>query len=150
MKNEYDPLLLTRVIFPCFLSPLEFSPLRVLLVDDSLRIRSMIGALLRHDLPDIEEVYECGSSEQALEVYDRISPDWVLMDIKLPGMNGLEGTRRLTREHPGANVVIVTQYDDPAYRDEAREVGARGYILKDRLEELSEVMCPGLRRDFDD
>jgi DNA-binding NarL/FixJ family response regulator len=64
------------------------------------------------------------------------------MDIKLPGMNGLEGTRRLTREHPGAKVIVVTQYDDPVYRDEARSAGARGYVLKDRLDELPRLLCP--------
>jgi DNA-binding NarL/FixJ family response regulator len=117
---------------------------RVLLVDDNSRIRSMIGSLLRHDLPDIEEIYECDSSEQALSLYANVAPDWVLMDITLPGMNGLEGTKRLTREHPGANVVIVTQYDEPAYRDEARRVGASGYVLKDRLEELPALLRAGV------
>jgi DNA-binding NarL/FixJ family response regulator len=117
---------------------------RVLLVDDSSRIRAMIRSLLRHDIPDLEEVYECDSSEQALALYANVAPDWVLMDIKLPGMNGLEGTRRLTSEHPDANVVIVTQYDDPAYRDEARKVGASGYVLKDRLEELAVLLRAGV------
>jgi DNA-binding NarL/FixJ family response regulator len=114
---------------------------RILLVDDSVRIRSMIQSLLKREIHDLEEIRECTSCEEALALYSAVSPDWVLMDIKLPGMNGLEGTRCLTSEHPGANIVIVTQYDEPAYRDEARMVGARGYVLKDRLEEL-----PGMLR----
>jgi DNA-binding NarL/FixJ family response regulator len=114
---------------------------RILLVDDSVRIRSMIQSLLKREIHDLEEIRECTSCEEALALYSAVSPDWVLMDIKLPGMNGLEGTRCLTSEHPGANIVIVTQYDEPAYRDEARMVGARGFVLKDRLEEL-----PGMLR----
>ena len=121
--------------------------MRILLVDDSDRIRSMIRSLLKREIRDLEEIRECTSCEEALALYRAVSPDWVLMDIKLQGMNGLEGTRRLTSEHPGANVVIVTQYDDPAYRDEARNVGARGYVLKDRLEKLPGILRTEVRQN---
>lgn len=107
----------------------------------------MLRSLLKQEVPDLEEIRECASCEEALALYSAVSPDWVLMDIKLQGMNGLEGTRRLTSEHPGANVVIVTQYDDPAYRDEARNVGARGYVLKDRLEELPGILRTEVRQN---
>ena len=107
----------------------------------------MIRSLLKREIRDLEEIRECTSCEEALALYRAVSPDWVLMDIKLQGMNGLEGTRRLTSEFPGANVVIVTQYDDPAYRDEARNVGARAYILKDRLEELPGMLRTEVRQN---
>lgn len=104
----------------------------VLLVDDnSSFVRS--ATRLLHGSGAAVVLGSVGSAEEALEQLDVVRPDLILMDISLPGMNGIEATRRL-KELPGAPpVVIVTMYDDPEYREAALAAGADGYVVKAEL-----------------
>lgn len=107
----------------------EASKIKVFLVDDSPVIRKWIRTEVESN-SQIEVVGEAGSGEEAVEQAGRLQPDLVLMDIGLPGMNGLEATRRLRAEWPAMKVVILTIYADPEYAQQARRWGACGYLLK--------------------
>ncbi len=108
--------------------------MRVLLVDDQRLVREGLRVLLEME-PDIEAVFEAEDGAQALEVYARHRPHVVLMDIRMPGMDGVEATRRLLQMDPQARVLILTTFDDDTYILEGLRAGARGYLLKDASRE---------------
>jgi DNA-binding NarL/FixJ family response regulator len=89
-------------------------------------IRSVVGTL-------VTDVFECGDGADALAAYTAHRPDMVLMDIALPSVDGISATRQIRAIDPAARVVIVTDYDGPGLRDEARQAGACAYVLKERL-----------------
>jgi len=103
-------------------------PTTVLLVDDHPVVREGLKALIAHR--DIQVVGEAATGRQALEEARRLRPDVVLMDIRLPDMDGLTATEHIKRELPRTAVIIVTSYDDPQYVQRALLVGASGYLLK--------------------
>jgi CheY-like chemotaxis protein len=105
----------------------------ILIVDDNAGMRR----LLRRAVPDgASAVWECADGADALAAYAERQPDVVLMDIRMPRMDGLAATRRIRHLYPSARVVIVTDYDDEDLRAAAREAGACGYALKQNLTEL--------------
>ncbi|MGA9118601.1 MAG: response regulator transcription factor [Bacteroidota bacterium] len=114
--------------------------MKILIVDDNARIRKIIRINLARLGGQLEQVVECDDGERAVELFDALHPDWVLMDVRLPAMNGLEATRRIIREHPGANVLIVTQHDESVYREEARAAGARGFVLKEHIDTIPAIL----------
>jgi DNA-binding NarL/FixJ family response regulator len=104
--------------------------LRVVLVEDHALVRAGIRSLLEK-LSDLEVVAEAGDGRAALGLIAQHGPDVVLMDIKMAGMNGLEATTRITRDHPGVRVVILSMYANEEYIIQALRAGASGYLLKD-------------------
>jgi len=106
--------------------------IKILLVDDHAIMRDGIKALLSiYD--DIEVVGEASEGREAVEMARELNPDVVVMDISMPGMDGLEVTRRLTKRNPGMKVIILTQHDNREYILSAIKVGAAGYIPKKAL-----------------
>ncbi len=105
-------------------------PIRVLLVDDQKLMREGLRVLLELE-PDLEVVGEAGNGSEALAAYADLHPDVVLMDIRMPGMDGVEATWRLRERWPEARVVILTTFDDDEYVFEGLRAGALGYLLKD-------------------
>ena len=103
---------------------------RILIVDDQRLMREGLRTLLELE-PDFDVVGEAGDGAAGLEAYAASTPDIVLMDIRMPGMDGVEATRRLRALHPGARVIILTTFDDEAYVFEGLRAGAQGYLLKD-------------------
>ncbi len=104
--------------------------MRVLVVDDQQLMREGLVALL--DLVDhVEVVGDAGNGEEALSLVAELRPDVVLMDLRMPVMDGVEATRRISREHPEVAVVVLTTYDDDRSVDSALLAGARGYLTKD-------------------
>jgi DNA-binding NarL/FixJ family response regulator len=106
--------------------------IRVLLVDDQKLVRAGFRMILSGS-DDIDVVGESGDGETAIHAVERVHPDVVLMDIRMPGLDGVEATRRLVREGvaPNARVIILTTFDGDEYVIEALRAGASGFVLKD-------------------
>ncbi len=104
--------------------------IRLLLVDDHPVVREGLRSFLSA-CPELQIVGEAGSGEEALLLAARHRPDLVLMDINLPGIDGLETTRRLREATPSAQVMILSVHDRREYVTQAARCGARGYMLKD-------------------
>jgi CheY-like chemotaxis protein len=111
--------------------------MKLLIVDDDERIRRMIKTIVA-DASSI--ICECSDGEQACACYAEHQPDWVLMDIMMPLVDGITATRRIRANDPTARVIIVTAHNSQAMREEARGAGACGYVLKENLLELREIL----------
>ena len=103
--------------------------IKVLIVDDHTLVRAGIRALLKL-AADIEVVGEASNGKETLDKIRKVIPDVVLMDLAMPVMGGLETTRRIRKEFPGVQVVVLTQYDDNEYVIPVIEAGARGFVTK--------------------
>ena len=106
------------------------NPIRLMIVDDQKLMREGLRTLLELE-GGFEVVAEAGDGQAALDAYAELHPDVVLMDIRMPGMDGVEATRRLHEKWSDARVIILTTFNDDAYVFEALRVGALGYLLKD-------------------
>jgi DNA-binding NarL/FixJ family response regulator len=116
------------------------SNIRVLIVDDQALIRVGIQALLQRK-PDIEVVGQASDGAEALRLVAALDPDVVLMDIRMPGMDGVEATRQLIARQVRAGIIILTTFHDDANVFSALAAGARGYLLKDTdHKELAEAI----------
>jgi len=111
--------------------------MKLLIVEDNAQMRDMIKLFLR-DLA--EEIAERSDGAEALAAYREIAPDWVVMDIGMQKLDGLEATRQVISAFPLARIVILTQYDDPALRQAASEAGARAYFTKGNLLPLRQML----------
>ncbi len=105
---------------------------RVLVVDDNAPFRTGLRALLS-SVPELSLVGEAASGQEAVVLAERLQPDVILMDISMPGLNGLEATRRIVRNSPHMAVVMLTMLEDDDSVFEALQAGARGYLLKGAL-----------------
>lgn len=107
---------------------------RILVVDDHPIFRDGLAGLLA-TLADVDEVSTAGTAEAALALVEQSPPDIVLMDVRLPGMNGVEATRAVLATAPAVAVLAVTMVDDDDMVLAAMAAGARGYLLKDATAE---------------
>ena len=115
----------------------------ILIVEDNPTIRRLI----RRAISDIaDNIFECEDGADALTAYTEHRPDAVLMDVRMPRMDGLSATRQLLRHHPAARIIIVTDYNDDEVRNAAREAGACAYALKHNLTELDVVLKEALAK----
>jgi len=113
----------------------------ILIVDDHEAVRAALREWLGTVLPNCQ-YQEASSAEEALALVQARPPTVVLMDIQLPGMNGVEATRRLKQIAPRTHVVIMTIHEDPEYQADARAAGASAYVLKRMLgSELIPIMA---------
>ena len=104
--------------------------IRVLLADDQALVRGGFRMII-DDQPDMEVVAEAPDGTHAVDLGRRTQPHVVLMDIRMPNMDGIEATRRLTRQTPSPRVVILTTFDLDEYVYDALAAGASGFLLKD-------------------
>ena len=102
----------------------------ILLVEDQLLVRSGLKILLDRE-PDLRIVAEAGDGEEAVRLSAELKPDLVLMDIRLPELDGVEAIRRIKKNDGGVEVLVLTAFDDDEVVFEAIQAGASGYILKD-------------------
>lgn len=102
---------------------------KVLLADDHDLVRTGIGRMLA-DIADINVVGEATSGEEAVALCRQLLPDVVLMDVKMPGIGGLEATRRILNHHPGIKVIAVSACDDDLFPQRLLQAGAAGYVAK--------------------
>ena len=108
------------------------SVIRVLMVDDHAILREGLRALLSY-YDDVEVVGEAQDGAEGLERVKELQPDVVLMDIAMPGMNGLEATRLIHEQYPQIRVLILTQHEDPQYVLPLLQAGASGFVTKRAL-----------------
>lgn len=111
--------------------------MKALIVEDNELMRRLIKSLIG-SLADV--VIECDSGDAAYEAYAVNQPDWVLMDIQLPGLDGITATHRIKAAFPDAHILIVTDHGDEPLRAAARAAGACGYVLKEHLLSIRELM----------
>jgi DNA-binding NarL/FixJ family response regulator len=106
------------------------APLRIVVADDQASVREGLVVLLDL-LPDIEVVGSAANGEQALALVAHERPDAILLDLRMPVLDGIETTRRLTAEHPDVAVVVLTTFADDSSILAALQAGARSYLTKD-------------------
>jgi DNA-binding NarL/FixJ family response regulator len=116
--------------------------IKLLLVDDQMLIRQGIRLLLEIE-KDIQVVGEATTGREAVAQVEALRPDVVLMDVRMPEMDGVAATRELTARFPGTGVIILTTFEDDETVFEGLKAGARGYLLKDVS---SEEMAEAVRR----
>ncbi len=104
--------------------------IRIVIADDQELVRTGFRVILDSE-PDIEVVGEATTGEEAVRLTTELEPDVVLMDVKMPGLGGIEATRRVLAANPRIRVLVVTMFEDDATVFTAMRAGARGYVLKD-------------------
>ncbi len=109
---------------------MDFPNMRLMIVDNHASTREMIRKFL--GLPGIT-FCECASGDEAVRLAREFKPDWVTMDVQMPGRNGFEATRALRAEHPPARVMIITADNQPHYPQLSRAAGAVGLLSKHNL-----------------
>jgi len=114
---------------------------RTLIVDDDGSFRRRIKELLATE-PDIEVIGEAADGQEAILKARELEPDLVLMDVRMPGLNGINATRQLKDEMPEIKVIIVSIFDLQEYREAATASGASGYVIK---KSLIEELLPAIR-----
>ncbi len=110
----------------------ELDTIRILIADDQQPFREGLRALF-HSIPDVEVVGEAATGEEAVTLTEKLQPDVVLMDIKMPGMNGIDATGQILSASPHISIIVLTMFDDDDTVFAALRAGARGYLLKGAL-----------------
>ncbi|MBN1991761.1 MAG: response regulator transcription factor [Anaerolineae bacterium] len=125
--------------------------MKVIICDDQAIIRDGLEMLLNLE-KDIEVVGQARDGAEAVELVEKDAPDLVLMDLKMPGMNGIEATRQIRAAYPGVKVLVLTTYDDDEWVFDAIRAGAAGYLLKDtpREEVIKAVKGTGAGKAYVD
>jgi len=109
----------------------------ILIVDDSQPMRELI----KMTLAGVAEIVgECADGADALAAYERLRPDWILMDIEMKNVDGITATRQITTAYPEARIMIVTDYNDDSLQRAAFEAGASQYVVKENLLDILEIL----------
>jgi DNA-binding NarL/FixJ family response regulator len=121
--------------------------MRIVLADDHTLVRTGMRLLLE-SIPDVNVVGEASDGLEALQLVQEHRPDCVLMDLAMPGLNGVEAVRRSTAQFPGIPILVISMHADEAYVHRALVAGARGYLLKgsdkEELEIAVRTVCSGV------
>jgi DNA-binding NarL/FixJ family response regulator len=127
---------------PCplyYYQRVEFSPeilemkiKKVFIVDDDPEFRRFLKEFLS-DQPGLKIVGKAADGKQALEKVKKIKPDLVLLDIRMPGMDGFSASRLIKQKLPQVRIIILTIFDDPEYQDSVKKNGSDGYVVKSNL-----------------
>lgn len=118
--------------------------MRVVLADDHQLVRAGLRALLQ-SFADVQVLAECGDGHEALAVVDRTQPDVLLLDITLPGLNGLEVAQRVPRLSPHTRVLILSMHTGAEYVAQALRAGVAGYLVKDSAVDELRVALDSIR-----
>ncbi|NLY92285.1 MAG: response regulator transcription factor [Firmicutes bacterium] len=105
--------------------------MRILLVDDQTLFRESIKSVLEMRNPCMQVVAQAADGKEGLELAERLHPDIILMDVRMPVMDGVESARLIRNRCPEAKIIMLTTFDDDEYVFEALKAGAAGYLLKD-------------------
>lgn len=124
----------------------KLNPIRVMLVDDHPAFRKGMAALIESE-PGLEVVGQTGDGREALELYRQKKPDIVLMDLRLPGLGGVEATMAIRKEFPDARIIVLTTFDTDEDIYRAVQSGAKSYLLKDTPEDELAVTIRAVHAD---
>lgn len=109
----------------------------ILIADDNRQMRQTLKDILR----ELDPLFcECGTGREAIELYRIHHPDWVLMDVKMPEMDGITATRLIMESFPLARILIVSNYSDAQLQRDAAAAGASRFVLKDDLSQLLAII----------
>ncbi len=111
--------------------------MNILIVEDNKQMRRTIRVFLAEG---VEEIYECDDGVAALYAYRSCRPDWVLMDLEMPGLSGFEATRQIKTAYPEAQILVFTNYDGGDLRMAATEAGACAFVVKEDLLAVREIL----------
>jgi len=116
--------------------------MKILIVDDSARMRNMVKSMLRlkQTTQCPLEFFECDDGTDAITECEKVHPDWVLMDIAMKNMNGLNASAIIKKRFPEMKIIIVTNYDDVQFRERAKRCGITHYILKENLNQIQDII----------
>ena len=103
-------------------------------------MRASIKSFLSTKIPNHHTIYEASDGSEAVDLYEREHPDWVLMDIMMEPMDGLVASRKIMTAHPEAKIIILTNFDDKRYRQAAQEAGVRAFLPKEQLNNITAVL----------
>jgi CheY-like chemotaxis protein len=113
------------------------APLKLLIVDDHAALRRTVRQLF--DGPGLT-ILEASSGEEAVKLFRAEHPDWVVMDMRMPGMGGLKATEALRQLDPAARVIVISQFTDADYIEQARRAGALEFVNKEELSLLPQII----------
>jgi CheY-like chemotaxis protein len=113
------------------------APFKLLIVDDHAPLRRTVRQLFAE--PGVTLLEAC-SGEEAVKVYRAERPDWVVMDIRMPGMGGLKALEALRQLDPEARVIVISQFTDPEYVEQARRAGAVEFVNKEDMAHLVDIV----------
>jgi CheY-like chemotaxis protein len=122
---------------------------RILIVEDNVYFLQFLKETLHTRLPTID-ILEATNGKEALKKIEMLSPDTIFTDLRLPGENGLELTQKIKAQYPGTNVVVITNYDLPEYREAAYQSGADHFLSKDSFLKMINSISPNQPLDQDD
>lgn len=111
-----------------------------MIVDDSVEMRQLLREMVA---PLTQEVVECQDGQECLDRFDAFRPDWTILDVRMPRLDGLSTTRSILQRWPGSRVILLTHFPSPAVAAVAREFGAVDCVGKDDLFRLVDVMERG-------
>jgi DNA-binding NarL/FixJ family response regulator len=111
--------------------------MKLMIVDDNQEVRIFLRSLLKNKC---EEIIECSDGNEAIETFEKFKPDYVLMDIEIPGTDGLKSSEKIISKHRDAKIIIVTSHTDSHYQIAAKKMGAIAFISKDNLIEIEEII----------
>ena len=117
------------------------SKMRILIVEDNPKIRGLLRAFLL----DVADVYECSDGDEVVEAFSLLRPDWVVMDVQMERVGGIDATRMLTKAFPDSRVVMLSKHCDEYLKAEAHAAGAREYLVKDDLNVLRGFLLDSTR-----
>ncbi|WP_338009912.1 response regulator, partial [Nitrolancea hollandica] len=111
-------------------SPYRSDPARIIIADDHALVRDGLRLML-DGVPDILIVGEAASGQETVDLAHRLQPDLILLDLRMPGLDGIGVTRIIKQSRPAVQVLFLTMFENPDTRSAAREAGASGYLCKD-------------------
>jgi len=111
-----------------------------MIVDDNPRMREMIRRVVGK-MRNIMTIHECADGREAVALYRKVQPDWVLMDIQMEPVDGLTASRNIKASYPDARIIIVSAFGDATYREAAGSAGVYAFVLKENLSEIPAILA---------
>lgn len=114
--------------------------MNILIVEDHVRMRELLKSILLIHFESPIEFWECEDGNKAIELYHEAAPDLICMDIEINNLDGLEASRRILKDDPEANIIIITSHVTKAARERAAALNTKGFLSKDNLMEIRHII----------